>query len=858
VRYVLAACVLAAVVSGCRPPYEARHDAIPEPVGTAELVAAALEESAPLTLSEWAAADAAVDAYMAEFDGLRVAVLAPYAREIREDPARRWLADEAALARFDRKAQMVATRIRAADEALFEALARALPGRGGFVERASTRRAIDRAERIARGSATAGAEEGVLNLDVEVAAVLAHPRFSPQAAEVRAALEPLRATYRGELARACDRMAEALLEFPSERLRALRAAGVDPEMIGQYVRSGGRGRTDEERQAIADAVRHAQGRLLRAQIAIDDLNARTLEAWAPLLPPEAAEALRAEAVYRRAPPQGGQTVVRWFAEVVEALPEVRSGAAPRTLAAARAARAALDECARLSTMAWRAGAEAQVGGRAAPTAAAEDAERLARAIKAAEGAAQHAARVGEEELRPETLERLRSLTNATAMDARATLDQLVGRSQAARLIARAPRSMLQPAHEEDPPPDNNRSFAIQLFLGPLAAKADFERIAAALGAAPGDAIVAELWTRYTERAEELDRVQEEALRAQEKRIMDLGSGAETDPGPFERAISEYVRALMAADEARSDLMLDTLDDLAAGRGVDADDPRVQVARAQLAVARTSVPWRRFQTPWLVGPLWLAQADVLALAAATMPPDPVAASAALAIAVRHAPALEAAALHARSTGFDALREFLFLVLRLQSRARAGEMVPEDLPALPAAQALARRTREAGVARVEAQRAFMEELAPVLGPGRSAQLRAAYAQAVFPEFFAEQPWHAAARDLAAALAAGRAGGASVPGRAELAEAADAWRAANDEIVERLIAWTGAPGGVPPPVQPDQLPSIALVDPELGALRARRDESALRLLRTAAVAAGDAPTLRMPGAVRLVSRPPITIQP
>lgn len=857
VRLALALVTLVAVVTGCRPPYEAKHDAIPDPVGTLELVAAAMDESTPLSPAEWAVVDAALDAHRAEYDQLRVTVIAPYAREVREDPGRRWLADEAALARFDRKAQMVAMRIRTVDDALFERIASALPERKGFVERASARRAIDRAERISRGSAAAGTEEGVLDLDVEIGALLARPQFAAQAAELRATLEPLRASYRGELAVACDRMAEALLEFPSDRLRTLRAAGVDPEAISTYVRGGGSGRTDDERQAITEAVRRASHRMVRAQIALDDLNARAIEAWTPLLPPEAAEALRSESAYRRVPPQGGQPVARWYVEVVEALPEVRSGAAPRTLAAARAARAAMDEHARFYLAFWRASTDDR-SGTAAQGPSSMDAERLNRLAKEADAAAQSAATIGESELRPETLEQLRSLMAASAADARATLEHVVGRANAARLIARAPRSMFQPRHEDEPQPDNNRSFALQLFLGPLAAKADFERIAATLGAKPGDAIVAELWERYVERSQALDMEQEEALRAQEKRIMELGNDAERDSAPFERAISEYVRALMTADEARSALMLGTLDDLAAGRGVSSEDPRVQVARAQLAVARATVPWKRFQTPWLLGPLWLAQADVLMLAAVEVPQDPVSVSAALAVATRHASTLESAALHARTVGFDALREFLFLILQLQRRGRAEDFVPEDIPGLPAAQALARRTREAGVARAEAQIAFMADMAPVLGIERSNRLRAAYVQAAFPEFFAEQPWHAAARDVAGATAAGRSGHGTAAGATDMAEAAERWQEANNELMGRLLVWTSAPGSVPPPLRPEQLPSTALEDPELGALRALRDESSLRLLRSAAVAAGEAPSWRMPGAIRMISRPPITIQP
>ncbi|MBL9140734.1 MAG: hypothetical protein JNK53_02605, partial [Phycisphaerae bacterium] len=689
------------------------------------------------------------------------------------------------------------------------------------------------------------------DMDVEVQAVLDRPSLGASSAELRAKLEPLRAAYRAELAVSASALADALLEFPTDRLKELRAAGLSEDVISGYVRGGNRGNTAEDRDAIASAVRRSQRRILRAQVAIDDLNVRTAAQWAPLLPAAAAEVFQSESAFRRADPDSGQVMVRWFLEAIEVLPEVRSGRAPRVTAALQSVRKATDEYAVAVAAAWRRSAT-DAGG----TMDAANDETVKRAAKSVEDARKAATQVVEEALSTETMAQLRSLVGMTAPDARTTLEQLVGRAQASRLMTRAPRTMFLAPVPQEEEFDNKRSLALQILLGPLASRQDFDRISEVLGAAHDDPIVEQLWQRYSERAEQLTKTQEESLRALEERTQQSGGSAGEDPAAFERDVADYLRALMAADAARGQLMVDTLEDLAAGRGVRSDDARLVVARAQLAVARSAVPWRRFQLPWLVGCLTLAQADCIAIAAAAAPDDPISTAAALNIAVQHAPNLEQTSMAARSAGFESLRGFVSLVLKLQRTARDQGMSPEEIPTLPEAQALARRTRAAAQARMDAQAQFMSALEPVLGPDCSASMRAAYAAATFPEFFSEHTWLRTSRDLASAVTAGRNGVNSIS--AALAESVTRWRDADAAVIARLLAWMRSADAQAPAARLTSLQALAIEDAELAALRTLRDESALRLLRDAAVLANEPPNSRMPGAVRLVSRPPVTLSP
>ncbi len=845
VRSVPSVTVLMAVflvLAGCRPPFESRYDALPGPVSTADLVAASLEEPVALTAEEWALTDLVMDSYLGSWSDLSNATIAPLVRDARGDKSNRWLADDSAVNALARRTQSVLGKIRSQDETLFSELAVALPNRTTWVERARTRRSIDRSLKVIAGRDDKGTGMGFLDLDVEVGALLSHPSLADRAVALRATLEPMRAAYRYELSVAAQSLADALLDFPSDRLKAIRQAGVSDQAAEAYVRGAGQSGSPEEHETLMAAVRLSQAKLRKAITAIDDLNARTAEAWNASLPADAAETLRSETVFRRVQAEGIQPIMRWYVEVLELLPDVRDGRTPKTAAALKLMRSATDEYAKLTLRVWK-----------DPSEGAALAERIAKANDAVQTSLQDARKAAEEELSADTLEKTRSLLGATQVEARGILDQLVGRANASRLLARAPHAMFNP----DPPQedmDKGKSLALQVLLGPMATRGDLETLAQAFGAGLADPVMDELWQRYNERAEVLTRVQDEALLIQEKLATDRGQEAGNDPAAFEREIASYLRMILAADEERGRLMNDMLGDMAAARGLASDDARVVVARAQLAVARSAVPWRRFQLPWLVGPLWLTQADILALISSVTPGDPMSQAAVLAVAVDHAPAIQQAALNARMAGFEALRDFVMLMLKLQREGAQTQLSPDEIPTLPASLALARRVRDAATARAEAQLALMTALEPVLGPARTAILRSNYAAQTFPEFFAERPWHTDAQALSDAAADTR----PPPGspNARVAAAAARWREQDAELIGRLLRWQRSADAVAPPMRALDLATLSQEDAELAALRVLRDESALRLLRDAALAQGHPPNVRMPGVLRSVSRPTLRL--
>jgi hypothetical protein len=811
-------------------------------VSTADLVTASLEEPTPLTLDEWVLADLVMDTYLGSWNDLTSATIAPLVRDARGDKSNRWLADDSAVNALGRRTQSVLGKVRSQDETLFAELSTALPNRTAWVERARTRRSIDRSLRVTAGRDDKGTGMGFLDLDVEVGALLSHPSMADRSTALRETFEPMRAAYRYELSVAAQSLADALLEFPADRLKSIREAGVGDSAAEAYVRGAGQSGSQEEHEALVAAVRRSQAKLRKAISAIDDLNARTAEAWAAWLPADAADTLRSETVFRRVHAEGIQPIMRWYVEVLELLPDVRDGRTPKTAAALKVMRSATDQYAKLTLQAWK-----------DPSQGAALAEQIAKANERIETSLQEARKAAEVELSADTLEKTRSLLGATQVEARGTLDQLVGRANASRLLARAPHAMFNPEPAQEDM-DKGRSLALQVLLGPMATRGDLETLAQAFGAGLADPVMDELWQRYNERAEVLTRTQDEALLIQEKLATDRGQEAGNDPAAFEREIASYLRMTLAADEARGQLMNDMLGDMAAARGLAADDARVVVARAQLAVARSAVPWRRFQLPWLVGPLWLTQADILALITAVTPGDPVSQAAVLAVAVGHAPTIQQAALDARMAGFEALRDFVMLMLKLQREGAQTQLSPDEIPTLPASVALARRVRGAATIRAEAQLALIAALEPVLGSARTAILRSNYAAQTFPEFFAERPWHTDAQALSDSAADTR----PPPGspNARVAAAAARWREQDAELINRVLRWERSPAAVAPPMRALDLAIISQEDSELAALRVLRDESALRLLRDAALAQGHPPNMRMPGVLRSVSRPTLRL--
>lgn len=851
VPIVLALLAILLGLQGCRPPYESRYDAVPGPVGTADLVAAALDESTPLTAEEWRAADTALDSYLRAFDELRNSTIAPFVREMRQDQSNRWLADDGELTRMSRRAQSVLGRIRSQDESFYAELAAALPARAALVERVRTRRAIDRALRVSIGRDEGGSGQGFLNLDVELSGALASPSWAPHAATLRPALESMRAAYRQELSTLANSLAEALVEFPSDRLRALRDAAIPDASIDSYVRGGNDSSSNPQQQeALKAAVKRSQSRITRALLAIDDLNARTIDTVVAALPAELGEPLRTDVTFRRTPPEGGQETMRWYMEVFEVLPDVREGRAPKTAAAVKQMRQASDDYAALSLRAWR--KRSGASGASDATSESELADRMQKAGERLRIAIEEGTKLSESEFPPETLQKLHSLSRGTLADTRGALEALVGTTQATRLLSRAPRTLFR-LDADDPRIDDSRSMALQVLLGPMPNRYEFEKLARAFGAPSADPVMDELWRRYEERSDELTRTQDESLKAQEKIAQSRGERSESDPGAFEREVGVYLRMIIAADEARGQLMNETLASMAAVRGIAPEDPRVKVARAQLAVARSAVPWRRFQLSWLVGPLWLSQADTLALAADVTPEDPATQAAVLAVAVAHAPAIEQAALHARMTGFEALRDFVMLVIQMQREGNHEGMSPDQLPHLPATQTMVRRVRDAANGRSDAQQTFISALEPALGASGVARLRAAYAEQTFPEFFAERATYGDARSLATGMQSRR---EPATNSAHLASATAHWRDSDAEMMARLLRWQSSATAVAPPLHIADLQRVAMEDGELGALRVIRDENTLRLLRDAAVAAGEPPNARMPDALQTVSRPTLRV--
>ena len=814
---------------------------------TPELVAASLEEPTPLSLEEWQVVDAALDPYLASYDELRRTTIAPFVKEVRQDRSRRWLNDPEALQRFARRYQSVAARVRALDEQFFSDLASAVPARPEWVERARTRRGVERAAKVISGADDRAVGQGFLNLDTELQALLLLPSVGTAAPGFRAQLEPLRAAYRLELANTLDQLAQALVEFPSDRLAALHGAGLSDQAIDSYVRAGTKP-NGEDAAALTKAVRASRARITKALLALDALNTRTLAAWQAVLPPELAARLSSEALVQAAPAEGNGHLVRWYTEVAEAMPEVRSGQCPKLSAALAECRAASDRVAEAQLKVQRARAEQTLRGEE-PQNTAADEEALKKAGEVAQAALKRATDAGEAELTKERLERLRNLMNATRDDGRTALQELVGDTQAARLMARAPRGMFQPPPPEEPGMDRSRSLALQLLLGPMPARDDFDRLASALGAKLGDPVIEALWQRYEERADTLTKLQDAQLKDQEKRAQELGEQAAQDPARFERELASYMQALQTADEQRGALVLETLNDLAAARGVKSDDPRLVATRTQLAVARAGVPWRRFQLSWLVGPLWLSQVDVLALTAAATPADPPRQAAVLALATAHAEELERAALDSRQAGFEALKDFLMFVVDVRRNGRRDDVSPDDIPSMPEVQGMVRRARAAANLRADAQMSLLAALVPVLPQPAMARLNSDYAMQGFPEFFAETTWRRDAAAVASSVA--QPGNLdAVSGR--LQAAASRWRDLDAQMVARLLDWMRSPEACAPPLRAADLDALAVEDAELSALRTLRDENAMRLLRTAALVAGESAATRMPGAIRLGGRP------
>lgn len=826
---------LSLALAACSGWSQPRFDAVPGPVRTLDLAAAAADEAEPLTPDEWRAVDRAHDAYLAAFDQVRSEAIAPLVRDARAREQKELERDAAFMQQLARRHRSALARIRALDEALAADLLQSMPTRTAFVDRLASRRAVARAACIVEGLASGSRRTGtILDLDPVVA------RLELDAAQ-RATVEPAIATYRRALARAAEDLADAQVEHPIEVHAALAAEGLDEARLDELEAASGQGpdqrKAWDEARARADAARLKAGRArARAMAAVDDANRSGLESICAALPAEAAARLREHDLERRVSnfdPKSRFTVL-----VIEAAPAVRDGSARQTAAAVRTARAAMSRLDAALVAEVRARLDAGARGEPAPerpdTKQATDGfnQAVQQLVSAWSGEA-----AGSPE-REELLSWAIGPGRGTADDAREALGKAVGLAEAARIVGSMPNTVF--AEEKVVPDfdfDGDLSFAEQLLLAPGMDHAAFRRAARALGAKDDDAMVEQVWERHEARRAELETRQRNDLRALEQRAVELArnQGSNTDPAPFERTIAEYLQALLNADTERLAADDETFREIAIVIGMAESDVRFAMARAVSAARRASLPWRRFRQPWLLGPLWQADADPVSMALEEE--DELVRQAALGVLLPHLEPLRATADAARRAGLESLRDLLLFGLRKQ---REGVSLgrPDTYRDTPEVRAMVRRIEEAAAARRRAQR---EAIGAVRGidADLGADFMCRWSRATFPDFFMDGHAWRDAQDVA--LAAPAAAGADAAG-ARVAAAGERWRIVDLDMAERLCEWQDARGTTIVPDGLDELAVGGALDATLGMLRSLRDENAWRLLREAAIAGGEAPDRRM----------------
>ncbi|MFM9169179.1 MAG: hypothetical protein ACKOTD_03400 [Phycisphaerales bacterium] len=809
---------------------------MPGPVRTLDLAAAAADEPEPLAPDEWRAVDRAHDAYLAAFDQVRSESIAPLVRDARAREQKELERDATFMQQLARRHRSALARIRALDEALAADLLQAMPTRTAFVERMASRRAVARAACVVEGLGDGGRRSGtILDLDPVVRGMELDPAH-------RAAVEPALATYRRTLARAAEQLADAQVEHPIEVHAALAAEGLDQAQLDELEAASAQGpdqrKAWDDARTRADAARRKAGSgRARAMAAVDDVNRSGLESICAALPAEAAARLRELDVERRVSsafqPEGRFTVM-----VIEAAPEVRSGAAPRTAAAVRAARATLATLDAAMVADIRARLDARARGepsaeRPEVNVASDEFRTAMQGLMNAWGT-ESAGHADREDL----LQWAAAPGRGTADEVRDALAKHLGPAAAARIVTSMPNTVFA---EEKVVPDfgfnSDLSFAEQLLLAPGMDHAAFRRAARALGAKDDDAMVEQVWERHEARRAELETRQRNDLRALEQRAVELtrNQGADTDPAPFERTIAEYLQALLNADSERLAADDETFREIAIVIGMAESDVRFAMARAVSAARRASLPWRRFRQPWLLGPLWQADADPVSMALEEE--DELVRQAALGVLLPHLEPLRAGADAARRAGLESLRDLLLFGLRKQREGvRLGS--PETYRDAPEVRAMVRRIDESAAARRRAQR---EAIAAVHGVDAAlgAEYMRRWSRATFPDFFMDGHAWRDAQDVA--LAAPAAAGADAAG-ARVAAAADRWRIVDQDMAERLCDWQDSRGTTLVPDGLEDLTVACALDPTLGMLRSLRDENAWRLLREAAIAGGEAPDRRM----------------
>ncbi len=839
--------LVATMASGCGRWVETRFDAVPGPVRSRDLATAAGAEAAPLTPAEWQAVDRVHDAYLMAFDALRAELLVSVVRDAREATTGRddvgglpdHLAEVAALARRHRTAL---GRIRALDERLFSDLGEALPARTAFVERAMMRRAIDRSAQVHEGLDDGSLRRATI-LDIEP--VLESMDLT--AAE-RGSIEPLLVDHRRRLAAAAQALADADIAYPAAWMEALAARGLDPATIRALRDAKAEGEDRKEAWKQADQTnreaRLEAGRTrAEAMAAVDAANRRTLAGMAAVLPADRAAQVAERMLVRRTDSTDSAIPAMRFAlGALASHPEVRGGRLPLTARAVDEARRHLADAEREDELRRAQRLAAAVQGTdpdAIASPALKDAlARLAEKLQLAKqqyGVERGTADDG-------LVDAIDAIDELTAAQATARLAPMLGPRAAAQLVARAPRSFFR-AETAEPEPEwrKDLSIAEQLLLAPGMDHDSFRRAAGALGARPDDPLVEQVWERHEARRLALETRQRETLRSMEARTMELARGggdgpeAEERARALERALGEYLQALLNADAERVAADDETFREVAIVIDLPEGDSRMVLARAISAARRAALPWRRFQQPWLLGPLWESDADPLSYALLLR--EPLVRDAAVAVVALHATRLQETAEVARRAGLESLRDLVVFGLRKQRSGSVGR--PADYMADPEVQSMVRRIADAGRARRAVQRQAIESVAAV-DPALGAEFMRAWSQATFPEFFLDgTAW----RDAGAASAA-----IPADASADVLSAADRWRTVDADMVTRLLRWQDErPADVPVPDDLEALALRAQQDAVLGTLRTLRDENAWRLLRAIAVGAGDAPDARMQDAPR-----------
>ena len=820
------------LLAGCGSGANPRFDALPGPISTLDLAIAAADEAAPLSADEWASLESMHDHYLTDFDRLRVEAIAPLVREVRAREESEWVGDLETLGRFARKHGAVLGRIKALDDRFTADVSEAFHTRAAFVDRVTSRRAIDRSARIIQGLSN-GDDRTPTLLDLEPSV----RALGLNAAE-QAAVEPALAEYRRDLARAAEQLASAQVALPASKLAALNSAGVSAEAVKQLAAhanesDAARDAHAQAAEALSAAERVGMRPIARAFSQVDEANRRGMAAMIAALPPESGARLTADDERRRTSTDPYIEGGRFMLDVYARHPLVRSGRASQTRNAVEDARTALASVVHLKIQNERTRLSAADRGEV-PTDDGSKARLDAEQTKAV-AAFKKLRASAEREIDDGTQELLDKCIGTTSDEMRELLTPMLGAGNADRVVRAAGRGIFRSSRERSEVPWNtDHSIAEQLLLAPGMDHEAFHLAARAVGAKDDDPLVEQIWDRHQARVDALMVRQREQMRALEAKSSEAANRATEDPTGFERSLGDYLQSLLAADGERRQADDETFREVAIAIGLSEDDARFVLARAVSASRRASLPWQRFRQAWLLGPLWESDADPIS--AALMLDNEVERNAALVLLTAHAERLKSSADEARRVGLEALRDFLLFGVRAKRDGKDGS--PESFRNAPEVRGIVTRVHQAGKARRQSQRDAIASIA-VMDQALGERLTAAWLNATFPQFFAEGR---ARRDAADLADAGSPPTASDAASAVLDGGIDRWKIVDQDMIRRLTEWQDARRETPAPSDGAELVTAAATDPELAALRTLRDENAWRLLRMAASAQGQAPDARM----------------